>query len=422
MRIGVAGLGVVAQGLLELLRKASKDLVELSGQRLFVTNVASRTLRKDVDLTEITFSPDVLSLVSDPKIDVVVELIGGTDTALTLIQNALDAGKGVVTANKAVIADHGNELIELAHQRGVPFCFEAAVAGGIPIIAALKSDFPANRVNAITGIINGTCNYILSAMYQEGASFDDALTSAQQLGYAEADPSFDVGGQDAAQKLAILAAMAFDTDIQYEAVAIEGIQDIADDDIRHARDLGYTIKHLALARKVEHRVEMRVHATLVHDSNLLAKVQGVENVVQLETESAGNLRFLGPGAGGAATASAVVSDLVTIAKGLYRPPRIGNQSVAITAAGEITSAYYLNISAVDQPGVIASVGNVLALHGISIASMIQKKEEARELAEGVVIPVILLTSEVNARELQIAIDELEKLREIKGPIKKIRAI
>ena len=423
VQIGVAGLGVVAQGFLSLVQQHSETHGGLLNERSIVLKrIASRRLRDDVDLGTIEFDTNLDSLINDPEIDLVVELIGGIDTAYDLIKAALNSGKGVITANKALIAVHGNELLTLSAERGVPLAFEAAVAGGIPIIAALKSAFSGNRIRSLTGIINGTCNYILSQMTNEGAEFADALLEAQKLGYAEADPTFDVGGMDAAQKLAILGALAFHVPINVNDVYCEGIEEINADDIRHAADLGYAIKHLGVASRGDDKLEFRVHPAFVADGNLLAKVADVENAVQVEGESTGTLRFMGPGAGGLATASSVMADLTAIVAGQYRAVQLGGAELAIQPIATVESAFYLNIATVDRPGAIAHIGETLARRGISIDSMIQKKEEEVAANGESVIPVIILTNKVIERELDSALQELDELPEVNSPIKRIRVV
>ena len=420
--IGIAGLGVVAQGFLDLVAANREDLRELTGVDLRVARIASRRRRDDVDLQGISFSTDLDDLTSDRGLDIVIELIGGTDAAYDLIKACLENGLGVITANKAVLATHGNELQAIASRQNVPLAFEAAVAGGIPIIAALKTGFPANDVKWLAGIINGTCNYILTAMAQHDTAFADALKRAQELGFAEADPSFDVGGMDAAQKLSILLGLAFDIPISIDDVYCEGITEITIDDIQHAAELGYVIKHLAIGRRAGDAVEMRVHPVLVSHHNLLAKVDGVENAVQVGTASAGVLRFMGPGAGGIATASSVIADLANITSGLYKPRRIGAGCLKVKSIEDISSGFFLGISAADRPGVIARIGETLARHSISIASMIQKKEELVQTLDTAVIPIIILTNTIVERDLNDALRELESLEDITAPIKKIRVV
>ncbi|MYD42897.1 MAG: homoserine dehydrogenase [Gammaproteobacteria bacterium] len=420
--LGIAGLGVVAQGFLDLASDSQEELESIVGHAVCLKRVASRRPRSEADLTHIAFSTDLNDLASDNELDLVIELIGGTDAAYDLIKRCLQSGRGVITANKAVLAEHGNELLALARTNQVPLGFEAAVAGGIPIIAPLKTGFPANGIRWITGIINGTCNYILTAMARDETPFDDALRTAQELGYAEADPTFDIGGMDAAQKLAILVALAYDVPISVDDVYCEGITDLTIDDLKHAEELGYTIKHLAIGRVVDDSIDMRVHPALIPVNNLIAKVDDVENAVQCGTENAGVLRFMGPGAGGHATASSVMADVVNIASGLYRQPSIGGRKLAIKPIDSIEGSFYLGISAADKPGVIASIGETMARHDISIASMIQKKEESDGAADDAHIPVVILTNAIVERELNQALVELESLEDIAAPIKKIRVV
>ena len=301
--VGIAGLGTVAQGVLELLA-ANHDLIEQrSGLTINILRIASRTSKPEVDLHGAEFSTNVLDLLNDSRLDVIVELMGGEDLAKDLIVGATAQGKAVVTANKAVIALHGNEL---ARQN---LRYEAAVAGAIPIIQALRQGLVANRFSGLSGIINGTCNYMLSAMEEEGVGFDEILQRAQALGYAEADPSFDVDGIDAAHKLTILMALAYGTGFEFSKVYVEGIRAVTPVDISYASELGYRIKHLGLLRNTNADIEARVHPTLVPRSELMAHVNGVLNAVQVVSDAAGKTLFSGPGAGGAATASAVVADI-----------------------------------------------------------------------------------------------------------------
>lgn len=423
IQIGLAGLGVVAQGFLELLNHHySGSDGDQSETKVQLKRIASRRMRDGLDLLGAEFSTDLNSLSSAQDLDIVVELIGGTDAAYELIKSSLNNGLGVITANKAILAEHGNELLAIANKNEVPLAFEAAVAGGIPIISVLKSAFSGNHINSVTGIINGTCNYILSQMSNIGADFQDALHQAQALGYAEADPSFDIGGTDAAQKLAILAALAFNVPINVNEIYCEGIEEITGDDIRHAEELGFAVKHLGVARQVAESVEMRVHPALVSQGNLLAKVEDVENAVQIDGRSTGTLRFMGPGAGGLATASSVMADLMNIANGLYRSVSIAGVQRDTLPLAAVESQFYLNISAADRAGVIARIGETLARHGISIDSMIQKKEDVVQTNGESVIPVIILTNQVVEGELGGALEELNGLDAVVSPIKMIRVI
>ena len=420
INIGIAGLGVVAQGVLDLLRSDPDALSHIVGDSVVVRRIASRKLRSEVDLSDIEFSTDLDDLVRDDELDVVIELIGGTDHAYDLIKACLNRGRAVITANKAVLAEHGNELLEFSREKDVPLAFEAAVAGGIPIIAALKTRFPGNQVQWIAGIINGTCNYILTAMTQEQASYEDALERAKELGYAEADPTFDVGGIDAGQKLAILVALAFNVPIEFSLDFCEGIDQVTSDDIRHADEFGYVIKHLAIGRQVGSEIEMGVYPALVPKGDLLGGVNDVENVVQVGTARSGVLRFTGPGAGGHATAASVVADLANIGANRYRHASVGEHSLQRLSMDNCESAYFLSLTVADQTGVIASIGEILARHGISIASLVQKQEEVHKSAESAVIPVAILTDVAAERNLNDAIAALESVSEIAPTVKKIR--
>ena len=339
VRLGIAGLGTVAQGVLDIVATNGDLIASRSGVKLEVIRVASRRAKPEVALGGAVFGTELEDLYNDDRVDIVLELIGGETVAKEFIQAAMAAGKPVVTANKAVIATHGNELLS---QSAAPIRFEAAVAGAIPIIQAIQYGLIANRFEHVVGIINGTCNYILTAMQEQGAAFADALATAQELGYAEADPTFDVEGIDAAHKLAILLGLAFDTPFNFDGIYVEGIADVTSEDIQYARELGYRIKHLGLARMTDAGLEARVHPTLVPQSQLLANVNGVLNAVLVKCDAAGNTMYSGPGAGGAATASAVLSDVIALARQLphYESPRtVARGAAAILPIERIRSAY-----------------------------------------------------------------------------------
>ena len=415
IRLGIAGLGTVAQGVLSILQRSGAQITQRSGVELVVSRVCSRTPRQGVDLLGATFSTNLSDLLGD-DVDVVLELIGGETTAKDLIEQALQLGKPVVTANKAVIANHGNQLF--AGNDGMPLRFEAAVAGAIPVIQAVTQGLVANQFESIMGIINGTCNYILTAMQEDGAAFDDALATAQELGYAEADPTFDVGGIDAAHKLAILLALAFDQPFDFDALYVEGISEITPEDIQYAGELGYCIKHLGIARKTPSGLEARVHPTLIPKSNLLTSVSGVLNAVQVVSDAAGTTMYSGPGAGGEATASAVLADVVAVAGEMSRPGQAaatrftGRQSILPVA--EVTCAHYLRIPTRDEAGVFARVAEALSSHGISIEAVIQK-EPTTDVAS-----IVLLTDAVTEANMQAAVDEVAKLPQVAGTVARIR--
>ncbi|MEC8481414.1 MAG: homoserine dehydrogenase [Pseudomonadota bacterium] len=410
--VGIAGLGTVAQGVLELLA-ANRDLIEhRSGLTINILRIASRTSKPEVDLHGAEFSTDVIDLLNDSRLDVIVELMGGEDSAKDLIVGAIAQGKAVVTANKAVIALHGNEL---ARQN---LRYEAAVAGAIPIIQALRQGLVANRFSGLSGIINGTCNYMLSAMEEEGVSFDEILQRAQALGYAEADPSFDVDGIDAAHKLTILMALAYGTGFEFSKVYVEGIRAVTPVDIGYASELGYRIKHLGLLRNTNAGIEARVHPTLVPRSELMAHVNGVLNAVQVVSDASGKTLFSGPGAGGAATASAVVADIV--ASGITGDNSVADQEAARTVPimpiEEITSAYYLRIPSRNEPGVFAEVAQILSSHDISIDAVIQKDGHD----QGDLVDIVLLTQETLEARMNQALGQLQRLAAITDQVMRIR--
>ena len=410
--VGIAGLGTVAQGVLELLA-TNRDLIEQrSGLTINILRVASRTSKPEVDLHGAEFSTDVLDLLNDSRLDVIVELMGGEELAKDLIVGATAQGKAVVTANKAVIALHGNEL---ARQN---LRYEAAVAGAIPIIQALRQGLVANRFSGLSGIINGTCNYMLSAMEEEGVGFDEILQRAQALGYAEADPSFDVDGIDAAHKLTILMALAYGTGFEFSKVYVEGIRAVTPVDISYASELGYRIKHLGLLRNTNVGIEARVHPTLVPHSELMAHVNGVLNAVQVVSDAAGKTLFSGPGAGGAATASAVVADIV--ASGITGDNSVADQEAArmvpIMPIEDITSAYYLRIPSRNEPGVFAEVAQILSSHDISIDAVIQKDGHD----QGDLVDIVLLTRQTLEARMNQALGQLQRLAAITDQVMRIR--
>ncbi len=416
-KLGIAGLGTVAQGVLEILRDNGAIIAARTGFELEVARVASRTPRSDIDLGGAAFSTDLDDLIADAEVDIVLELIGGETVARDFIEAALTAGKPVVTANKAVIASHGNLL--LSRNTSAPLRFEAAVAGAIPIIQAIQSGLVANRFEHVVGIINGTCNYILTAMQEQGASFTDALARAQELGYAEADPTFDVGGIDAAHKLAILLALAFDVPFSFDDIAIDGITAITPEDIQYAAELGYRIKHLGIARQTDAGLEARVHPTLVPEQQLLASVNGVLNAVLVKTDAAGDTMFSGPGAGGLATASAVLSDVLAVAGAPVERAERRAQDLKILPVADTVSAHYLRIPALDEPGVFAQVANTLSRYGISIEAAIQKEPHGTA-EQPTVVAIVILTQVTREGDMAAAVAELNELPQVAGEIARIR--
>ena len=365
------------------------------------------------------FDTSLDSLLADDDTDVLVELIGGDTTARDIVATALAAGRPVVTANKALLAEHGNELFAAAQAQQTALGFEASVAGGIPILGTLRNGLAANRIDALVGIVNGTSNYILTAMAQAGRSFDDALAEAQRLGYAEADPSFDIDGIDAVQKLAILAMLAFDTRIEPQRVHVEGIAQVDAEDMRHARELGFAIKHLAIARLRPNGLEARVHLALVPESTQLAQVAGVMNAVLAHGDAVGPTLLVGAGAGGPPTASAVVADLIELARGTLPAPMPAGRALHHLPMAALVCPHYLKIPASDQPGVFAAVAEVLGRHRISIEAAIQRPQASRGDAD-LRVPIIILTNAVADGRMQAATRQLACLDGVMGPIRHIR--
>ena len=411
LSVAVAGLGTVGGGVLKLLRDNADIVAARAGRPITVTAVSARDRTRDrgVSLTGLRWYEDPVALAADPAVDVVVELIGGSDgTARALVEAAIAAGKPVVTANKAMLAVHGATLAAAAEERGVPLAFEAAVAGGIPVIKALREGLAGNRIAHIAGILNGTCNYILTQMRERGREFAEVLADAQKLGYAEADPSFDIDGIDAAHKLAILAALAFGRPVAFEAVHIEGIRGISALDIGFATELGYRIKLLGIARQAEGGVEARVHPCMVPQSAPIARVDGVFNAVVAEGDFVGRVMLEGRGAGAGPTASAVVADLIDIARGRYTPVWGAAASALSNAPSVPMSAhfgpYYLRLMVVDRPGVIADVTAVLRDKGVSLESMLQ-----RGRAPGEAVPVVLVTHETRESAMREALARIAAL-------------
>ena len=425
LSVGICGLGTVGGGTLSLLERNAALITARAGCPIRVTNVATRTPKPDLCGQVAQTGSDPLAVTSDPEVDVVVETMGGYDVAFEVIQRALSNGKHVVTANKALIAERGNELFALASANEVMLAFESAVAGGIPIIKALREGLAANDIEWLAGIINGTGNFILSEMSAKQSEFSEVLQQAQELGYAEADPTFDVEGIDAAHKLTIMSAIAFDIPLQFEKTYTEGISGISPADISFAEELGYRIKHLGIARKTARGVEMRVHPTLVSSTSLLANVNGVGNAVMVQGNFVGSTLYSGPGAGAEATASAVVADLIDLARdwlaGVKSPvrPALGStqtgSSLDVLPIEQIEVGYYLKIPVLDKLGVMAKLSAVLQQRGISIEAIIQKESENSET-----VPVVILTQVVREQELNAALDALAELDEVTGPVTRIR--
>jgi len=422
LRIGICGLGTVAQGVLQVLRENRESIRARAGRDIQVVRVASRTPKPEVDLLGAEFSTDLATITEDDSLDVVIELIGGETAALHLVRDQLTRGRAVVTANKAILATHGDELIELVRTHGGLLAFEAAVAGGIPIIDTLTRSLAANRIRWLAGIINGTCNYILTAMTGQGKPFDQALAEAQKLGYAEADPTFDVEGIDAAHKLTVLGALAFQIGYRFRDVYTEGISDISVEDIQYARELGYRIKHLGIARMTPAGVQMRVHPALIPETELLASVDGVMNAVLVNGNAAGDTLYYGAGAGALPTASSVVADVIEFARGQkpYLPALVSDNEIRVLPIEEVTSGYYLKIPSLDKPGVFARVATILSEHDISIEAAIQKEQAVHTETQEAWVPIIILTEPVQESVMNAAIAEVQQLPAIVGEIRRIR--
>ncbi len=422
LRVGVAGLGTVGAGVVQLLRENAETLAQRSGRPIHLAAVSARDRRRrrDVDLAGLPWCDDARALALDPNVDVVVELIGGADgVARAVVEAAVGAGKHVVTANKALIAQHGMALARAAEAAGVTIAFEAAVAGGIPIIKNLREGLAANRIQLVYGILNGTCNYILSAMRETGREFADVLGDAQRLGYAEADPRFDVDGIDAAHKLAILAAVAFGSEIDFAGVHVEGIRHVSAMDIAFADELGYRIKLLGLARPTPGGIEQRVHACMVPIGTPIAHVEGVLNAVVTEGDFVGHSMVEGSGAGAGPTASAVVSDLIDLARGRALPmfglPAAELRRLPPSPIDRRVGAFYVRLMVVDKPGVIADVAAALRDERVSMEAMIQ-----RARAPGEPVPVVLTTHETEEAAMRRALARIAKLDSVTEPPRMIR--
>ncbi len=429
INVGLLGLGTVGGGTLTVLRRNAQENTRRAGREIRVVAAAVRNVeraRERFGSQDLFITHDAAAVVGNPEIDIVVELIGGTEPARSLVMQAIENGKHVVTANKALIAKHGNEIFAAAQARGVMVAFEAAVGGGIPIIKAIREGLTANRIEWVAGIINGTTNFILSEMRDKGLPFDAVLAEAQRLGYAEADPSFDIEGIDAAHKLTILSAIAFGIPMQFDKAYTEGISKLTKEDIRYAEELGYRIKLLGITKRTDKGIELRVHPTLIPARRLLANVEGVMNAVLVKGDAVGATLYYGRGAGAEPTASAVVADLVDVTRMATadpenRVPHLAFQPDALSdepilPMGEVRSAYYLRMRAFDRPGVLADITRILADLDISIDAMVQK-----EPAEGQEqVDVIMLTHETLEKNVLAAIGRIEALSSISGAVTKLR--
>lgn len=429
VKVGLLGLGTVGGGTVSVLSRNAEEIARRAGRGIQISHAAAKEYNAEaitgLDKIE-TISDDAFAVVDDPEVEIIIELIGGYSPAKELVLAAIENGKHVVTANKALIAVHGNEIFAAAQKKGVIVAFEAAVAGGIPIIKAMREGLAANQIQWAAGIINGTCNFILTEMSEKGRDFNSVLKEAQELGYAEADPSFDVEGIDAAHKLTIIGSIAFGIPLQFEKTYIEGITTIEQQDVVYAAELGYRIKHLGITRKTENGIEMRVHPTLIPHRRLIANVDGVMNAVLVKGDAVGPTLYYGAGAGSEPTASAVIADVIDIVRALTsdpenRVPHLAFQpnelsDTSILPMEEVETAYYLRMQAIDRPGVLAEVTAILGDLGISIEAILQKEPE-----EGAShVPIIFLTQRVQEKNMNEAIEKIKNLDVIEGDITRIR--
>jgi homoserine dehydrogenase len=428
VKVGILGLGTVGGGTVSVLKRNAAEIARRAGREILITRASAKDITKSriCDTAGIRLTTDPFEIIDDPEIDIVLELIGGAGPVKDMVLKAIANGKHVVTANKSLIALHGNEIFAKASEKGVIVAFEAAVAGGIPIIKAIREGLSGNQIQWLAGIINGTGNFILSEMREKGREFDDVLAEAQALGYAEADPTFDVEGIDAGHKLTILASIAFGIPLQFDKVYTEGITKITRVDVEYAEQLGYRIKHLGIARRTPEGIELRVHPTLIPERRLIANVNGVMNAVLVKGDAVGPTLYYGAGAGAEPTASAVVADVIDVVRALTsdpenRVPHLAFQPEAIVdipvlPPDRFKSAYYLRLNAEDKPGVLADVTKILADHRISIEAIIQKEPPADETA----VPIILLTQITLEKELNDAIAKIEALKTVAGKVSRIR--
>ena len=426
VNIGICGLGTVGGGTLNVLRDNAELITARAAARLQVIHVGARHDSPACDLAGIRVSRDIFEVARDPEVDILVELIGGTTVARELVEAAIIAGKHVVTANKALIAEFGNEIFALAEKHCVEVRYEAAIAGGIPIVKALREGLAANRIEWLAGIINGTGNYILTEMRDRGREFADVLAEAQALGYAEADPAFDVEGTDAAHKLVILASLAFGIPLQFDAVYTEGITELTTQDVGYALELGYIIKHLGIAKQTDEGVELRVHPTLIPDDLLLADVDGIKNAILVEGSAVGPTLYYGAGAGAQPTASAVVADLIDLARDVgvgvsARLPALGValadlRSLPIIPIEKVKTPWYLRMEVEDKPGVLSRVASIFSEQGISIEALIQRAPGQGQT----LVSLIVLTNKAPQDSVDIAVCEIEALETINGKVTRIR--
>lgn len=425
IKVGIAGLGTVGSGSVNVLQRNAEEIARRVGRPIEIAHVGARRDNPACELGDTRVSRDIFAVAADPDVDILVELIGGTSVARELVLAGINNGKHIVTANKALIAEHGNEIFKAAQDNGVDVAFEASVAGGIPILKALGEGLAANHINWLAGIINGTGNFILTEMRDKGRAFDDVLKEAQALGYAEADPTFDVEGIDAAHKLTILASIAFGIPLQFSKVFTEGISKLTSEDVEAAEQFGYRIKHLGIAKDTGDGIELRVHPTLIPESVLLASVNGVMNAVMVDGDAVGPTLFYGAGAGADPTASAVVADIVELGRALTadheeRVPYLGFQTDAMSDApvlpmDEVVCPFYLRMHVQDRAGVLADITRILSDYRISIEAMVQKDVE-----DGEPVPIIMMTHSVVEKDMNAALDKIAALDAVMDEIVRIR--
>ena len=428
IHVGLLGIGTVGGGTWTVLSRNQEEITRRAGRGIVITKVADKDVERAKKITggKVAVTADANEVVTDPDIDIVIELIGGYTFAKDMVLKAIANGKHVVTANKALLATHGNEIFAAAQKKGVMVAFEAAVAGGVPIIKALREGLSANRIEWIAGIINGTSNFILSEMRDKGLSFDTVLARAQKLGYAEADPTFDIEGIDAAHKLTIMSAIAFGIPMQFEKAYTEGITKLTQEDIRYAEQLGYRIRLLGITRKTAEGIELRVHPTLIPTRRLIANVEGVMNAILVKGDAVGATMYYGAGAGAEPTASAVVADLVDVtrmhtADPEQRVPHLAFQpdqlaATAILPMEDVVTSYYLRMRVLDRPGVLADITRILADGAISIGAMVQKEPSEGEEQ----VDIIMLTHQAREKHVNAAIAAIEKLPVVTGKVTRIR--
>lgn len=428
VKVGVLGLGTVGGGTVNVLKRNAAEIARRAGRDIIITRASAKDLDKAriCDTTGIIVTSNPLDIINDPDIDIVLELIGGAGIVKDYVLQAIANGKHVVTANKSLIALHGNEIFAKASEQGVIVAFEAAVAGGIPIIKAIREGLSGNHIEWLAGIINGTGNFILTEMRDKGRDFADVLAEAQALGYAEADPTFDVEGIDAGHKLTILASIAFGIPLQFEKVYTEGITKITRTDVEYAEELGYRIKHLGIARQTPEGIELRVHPTLIPERRLIANVNGVMNAVLVKGDAVGATLYYGAGAGAEPTASAVVADVIDVVRALTsdpenRVPHLAFQAdsladIPVLSADKFKTAYYLRLHAEDKSGVLADVTRILADHDISIEAITQKEPPKGET----IVPIIMLTQVTQEHRMNAAIAKIEALATVSGKVNRIR--